>query len=116
MLREIGISLFLACVGLDAGGEFVNTILYKGGAVWILYGVIITIVPLLITGFIARLYFKVDYLTLMGLIAGSTTDPPALAYANSVSESNRPSVSYATVYPLTMFMRVLLAQLLILFL
>ena len=116
MLREVGISLFLACVGLDAGGEFVNTILYKGGAVWILYGIIITMVPLLVVGLIARGYFKINYFTLMGLMAGSTTDPPALAYSNAAAGNDLPAVSYATVYPFTMFLRVLSAQLLILLL
>jgi putative transport protein len=115
MLREVGISLFLACVGLDAGGGFVDTIVNKGGAVWILYGAIITIVPLFIMGTIGRWYFKLNYFTLMGLMAGSTTDPPALAYSNATAGNDLPAVSYATVYPLTMFLRVLTAQLLILF-
>ena len=115
MLREVGISLFLACVGLDAGGGFVDTIVNKGGAIWILYGAIITVVPLFIMGAIGRWYFKLNYFTLMGLMAGSTTDPPALAYANSAAGNDLPAVSYATVYPLTMFLRVLTAQLLILF-
>jgi putative transport protein len=115
MLREVGISLFLACVGLDAGGGFVDTIVNQGGAVWILYGAIITVVPLFLMGAIGRWYFKLNYFTLMGLMAGSTTDPPALAYANSAAGNDLPAVSYATVYPLTMFLRVLTAQLLILF-
>ncbi|MDD4657035.1 MAG: putative transporter [Bacteroidales bacterium] len=114
MLREIGISLFLACVGLDAGGGFVDTIINKGGAVWILYGVVITVVPLLIIGIIARWRYKLNYFTLMGLLSGSTTDPPALAFANATAGNDMPAVSYATVYPLTMFLRVLSAQLLIL--
>jgi putative transport protein len=115
MLREIGISLFLACVGIDAGGNFVDTIVNGGGAIWILYGFIITIVPILIVGIIGRTIYKMNYYSLMGLIAGSTTDPPALAYANSTSGNDMPAVSYATVYPLTMFLRVLTAQLLVLF-
>jgi len=115
MLREIGISLFLACVGIDAGGNFVDTIVNGGGAIWILYGFIITIVPILIVGIIGRSIYKMNYYSLMGLIAGSTTDPPALAYANSTSGNDLPAVSYATVYPLTMFLRVLTAQLLVLF-
>ncbi|MEA5006126.1 MAG: putative transporter [Rikenellaceae bacterium] len=115
MLREIGISLFLACVGIDAGGNFVDTIVNGGGAIWILYGFVITIIPILIVGIIGRLFFKMNYFSLMGLIAGSTTDPPALAYANSTSGNDLPAVSYATVYPLTMFLRVLTAQLLVLF-
>ena len=115
MLREVGIALFLACVGLDAGSGFINTIVNGGGAVWILYGVIITIVPLLIVAIIGRYFFKLDYFTLIGLMAGSTTDPPALAYSNSTAGNDLPAVSYATVYPLTMFLRVLTAQLMILF-
>lgn len=115
MLREVGIALFLACVGLDAGSGFINTIVNGGGAVWILYGVIITIVPLLIVAIIGRYFFKLDYFTLIGLMAGSTTDPPALAYSNSTAGNDLPAVSYATVYPLTMFLRVLMAQLMILF-
>ncbi|EKD30643.1 MAG: hypothetical protein ACD_77C00501G0001 [uncultured bacterium] len=82
---------------------------------WIIYGVIITIFPLLIVGIIGRWYYKLNYFTLIGLLAGSTTDPPALAYSNASSGNDLPSVSYATVYPLTMFLRVLMAQLLIMF-
>jgi putative transport protein len=115
MLREIGICLFLACVGIGAGENFVSTIVNGGGFNWIGIGVIITIVPLLIIGVIARLVFKINYYTLMGLLAGSTTDPPALAYSNATSGNDAPAVGYATVYPLTMFLRVLSAQLLILF-
>lgn len=115
MLREIGISLFLACVGLDAGAGFVDTVV-NGGYAWIGYGFIITFLPLLIVGILARLVYKINYFALMGLIAGSTTDPPALAYSNGVAGNDLPSVSYATVYPLTMFLRVLTAQLLVLFL
>lgn len=115
MIREIGIALFLAAVGFGAGKSFVPTLL-GGGYVWIGYGVIITMVPLLLIGIIARLWLKLDYFTLMGLIAGSTTDPPALAYATSQSSVNdRAAVAYSTVYPLTMFLRVLTGQLMILF-
>ena len=113
MLREIGIAIFLACVGLGAGGNFVETVM-NGGYTWIGYGVIITVVPLLIVGFIGRKGCKLNYFTLMGLLAGSMTDPPALSYANSSAGNDIPSVSYATVYPLTMFLRVITAQLLIL--
>lgn len=116
MLREIGISLFLACVGLGAGEGFVDTIINKGGYMWILYGFIITVVPLLIVGFISKLVYKTDFFSLMGLIAGSTTDPVALQYANNLAGNDRPSIAYATVYPLTMFLRVLAAQIMILFL
>lgn len=115
MLREIGIALFLACVGLDAGGGFVNTIVNGGGAMWIFYGAIITVIPLLITGIFCRVYLKMNYFALMGLLAGSTTDPPALAYSGAAAGNDIPAVSYATVYPLTMFLRVLSAQLLIMF-
>jgi putative transport protein len=114
MLREVGISLFLACVGLGAGEAFVDTIVNKGGFAWIGYGFIITIIPLLIIGFLARYKFKLNYYTLIGLLAGSTTDPPALAYANTTAGNDSPAVGYATVYPITMFLRVLTAQLMIL--
>jgi len=114
MLRELGICLFLACVGLESGTNFVSTIV-NGGYVWIGLGLLITVIPLLIVGVIGRSIFKLNYLTLMGLLAGSTTDPPALAYANGLVENDAPAVAYTTVYPLTMFLRVLCAQLLILF-
>jgi len=113
LLREVGITLFLACVGLGAGSGFVETIM-NGGYSWIGYGFIITVVPLLIIGCAGRYFFKINYFTLMGLIAGSTTDPPALAYSNATAGNDAPSVGYATVYPLSMFLRVLAAQLLIL--
>lgn len=115
MLREIGITIFLACVGIGAGDGFVDTIVNNGGFAWIGYGFIITFVPLLIIGCVGRYFCKVNYFTLMGLMAGSTTDPPALAYSNTTAGNDAPSVGYATVYPLTMFLRVLTAQLLILF-
>ena len=113
MIREIGIALFLGAVGFGAGKTFIPTLL-DGGYLWIGYGVIITMLPLLLIGFAARKWGKLDYFTLMGLIAGSTTDPPALAYATSQSTINdRAAVAYSTVYPLTMFLRVLSGQLLI---
>ncbi len=114
MLREIGISLFLACVGLGAGKGFVETVIYDGGYVWVGYGVIITIVPLLIAGLVGRYVFKLNYYTLIGVLGGSTTNPPALAYSNDLTSCDAPAVEYATVYPLTMFLRVLTAQMLIL--
>jgi putative transport protein len=114
MLREIGIMIFLACVGIGAGNGFVDTIIYKGGLQWMLYGFIISFLPLLIIGIVGRVFFKINYFTLMGLLSGSTTDPPALAYSNATAGNDAPAVSYATVYPLTMFLRVLSAQLLIL--
>ena len=109
MLREVGISLFLAAVGLGAGQGFVETIA-AGGYMWVLYGFLITVIPILIIGTIGRLFYKINYFTLMGLIAGSTTDPPALAYSNAYTGNDMPAVAYATVYPLTMFLRVLTAQ------
>ena len=115
MIREIGIAMFLAAVGFGAGKTFVPTLL-AGGYMWIGYGVIITLLPLIIAALIGRLWMKLDYFTLMGLIAGSTTDPPALAYATSQSNQNdRAAVAYSTVYPLTMFLRVLTGQMMILF-
>ena len=114
MLREIGISIFLACVGLGAGEGFVDTVIHGGGYIWVGYGVIITILPLLITGLVGRYYCKLNYFTLIGVLAGSTTNPPALAYSNDLTSCDAPAVGYATVYPLTMFLRVLTAQILIL--
>jgi putative transport protein len=114
MLREIGICLFLACVGIGAGDGFVETILYKGGLNWIGLGFIITVVPLLIVGAIARGVYRLNFFMLMGLLSGSMTDPPALAYANATAGNDTPAVGYASVYPLTMFLRVLSAQLLVL--
>ncbi len=114
MLREIGICLFLASVGFSAGGSFVDTIVSGDGLWWVLWGFIITTFPLLIIGTIARAKFKINYCSLMGLMSGSMTDPPALAYANKTANNDAPAVAYSTVYPLTMFMRVLTAQLLIL--
>ena len=114
MIREIGICLFLASVGLNAGGGFVDTVVNGDGLLWVFWGFLITLIPLLIVGSIGRGYYKLNYFTLMGLIAGSNTDPPALAYANKVANNDAPAVAYSTVYPLTMFLRVLTAQLMIL--
>lgn len=114
MLREIGIVLFLASVGIEAGGSFVNTVVHGDGLLYVGYGFLITVIPLLIIGIIARLYCKVNYFTLMGLIAGSNTDPPALAYSNQASGNDAPSVGYSTVYPLTMFLRILAGQMILL--
>ena len=114
MVREIGISLFLACVGLGAGKGFIETIVNEGGYVWIGYGAIITIFPLLVTGLIGRYGCKLNYYTLIGILSGSNTNPPALAYSNDQTSCDAPAVGYATVYPLAMFLRVLSAQLLIL--
>ena len=113
MLREVGLAMFLAAVGIGAGDGFVDAIV-GGGYKWIGYGVIITVLPLLVVGLFARLKLKMNYYTLMGLMAGSVTDPPALGYANSTAGNDMPAVGYATVYPVVMFLRVLTAQLLIL--
>jgi putative transport protein len=114
MLREIGIVLFLASVGIVAGEKFIPTLLSGDGFIWMGYGAIITFVPLLIIGFYSRTILKKNYLDICGLLSGSMTDPPALAYANSIAMSDAPSVAYATVYPLVMFLRIFIAQLLIL--
>ena len=116
MLREIGIALFLASVGVKAGANFVQTVVEGDGMLYVGCGFLITIIPLIVMGMVARFYYKMNYFKLMGLMAGSTTDPPALAYANQVTSSNAPAVGYSTVYPVTMFLRILTAQLLILIL
>ena len=114
MLREIGISFFLAAVGLGAGANFISAIV-NGGYWWILYGFLITVVPIIVTVLVARLALKLNFYQIFGLIAGSTTNPPVLAFAQGAYGTDYTSVNYATVYPLSMFMRVLAAQLLILF-
>ncbi len=111
-IRELGIVLFLACVGLSSGGDFAAT-MADGGYVWMLYGILITLVPILVVGVTARL-MKFNYLTICGFLAGSMTDPPALEFANSIAPVQAQSTAYATVYPLVMFLRVLLAQVLVL--
>lgn len=113
MLREVGISLFLAGVGLGAGEDFIPTLI-GGGYVWIGYGAIITIVPLLLAGTVGKFYYKLNYYTLIGVLSGASTNPPALAYSSEQTTTDAPSVGYATVYPLSMFLRVLAAQMLIL--
>ena len=114
MLREIGLVLFLASVGIDAGGQFVQTVLQGDGLLYVLWGFLITVIPLLVVGIFARGFFKVNYFILMGLIGGATTDPPALAYSNQVAGNTAPSVGYSTVYPLTMFLRILAGQMILL--
>lgn len=114
MIREIGITLFLACVGLSAGKDFVYTIVDQAGYLWLFYGLIITIIPVLIVGALGRYLCNIDYFTLIGVLSGANTNPPALAYSSEISSGDEPSVGYATVYPLAMFMRILTAQLLIL--
>lgn len=113
MLREMGISLFLASVGISAGAEFVDTVVSPDGLRWILSGVLITMVPALIVGVIGRL-LKINYFTLIGMISGSCTNPPALAYSSSIANNDSPAVAYSTVYPLTMFLRIICAQFIIL--
>ncbi len=114
MLREVGIALFLAGVGLSAGGQFVNTV--QEHYMWVIYGVLITMVPPVLVGLFGRLVLKINYYTLMGFIGGSHTDPPTLAFANTVAPEGckLPNMGYATVYPLTMFLRIFTAQLLVL--
>ncbi len=114
MLREIGIALFLAAVGIGAGDGFIDAIM-DGGYRWIGYGFVITVLPLLIVGITARVWLKMNYYTLMGMVSGAMTDPPALAYANGTAGNDMPAVGYSTVYPVVMFLRVLTAQIFILF-
>jgi putative transport protein len=114
MLREIGLVLFLASVGIKAGDSFIDTVVAGDGALYVLSGLLITVIPILIVGTIARLHNKLNYYTIMGMLAGTYTDPPALAYANSVCMKDAPSVGYSTVYPLSMFLRILTAQLIVL--
>ena len=113
-LRELGIVLFLSCVGLKAGDKFFALLSNGEGLIWMLAGAVITLVPLLLVGLLARMWLKMNYMHVCGLLAGSMTDPPALAFAGTLTGSNAPSVAYATVYPLTMMLRILCAQLLVL--
>ncbi|GJQ03883.1 putative transporter [Capnocytophaga canimorsus] len=115
MVREIGIVLFLASVGLDAGKTFMETILHGEGLYWMLIGALITLIPLIITALVSRFNYKLTYLETCGLLAGASTDPPALAFAHDVTNSDTPALTYASVYPLTTFMRIMVAQLLIVF-
>ena len=114
LLREIGICLFLASVGIAAGKDFAATVFNVHGAIWVGYGFAITFIPLLVTGIIARARYKMNYLSIMGILSGGYTDPPALAYANKTANNDQPAVAYSTVYPLTMFLRVIVAQIIIL--
>lgn len=113
MVREIGIVLFLASVGLGAGQTFIKTLTEGAGLYWMLMGVAITLVPLIVVSLVARFYFRLNFLEICGLLSGSQTDPPALAFAHDVTGSDAPAVTYAAVYPLTTFMRIMVAQLLI---
>lgn len=114
LLRELGICLFLASVGIAAGKDFASAVFNETGMWWVIWGFVITIVPLLVVGLIARGHDRINLLTIMGLFSGSYTDPPALAYANNSTGNDAPAVAYSTVYPLTMFLRVVAAQALIL--
>ena len=114
LLRELGICLFLASVGISAGAGFYDAVFNATGMWWVIWGFVITFVPLLIIGIIARAKYKFNYLSIMGLFSGSYTDPPALAYANNSTANDAPAVAYSTVYPLTMFLRVVAAQALVL--
>lgn len=114
-LREMGIVLFLACVGLKAGSNFIPTLMSPQGVSWLIGGFCITLLPILLAGIAARLMLRMNYVTLSGMIAGSMTDPPALAFANAMNGGNSASISYAAVYPLTMLLRILCAQLLVIF-
>lgn len=113
MLREVGIALFLASVGLKSGANFVDTITSGDGLIYMLAGLLITVIPVFLTALIARVKYKMNYYSIIGLVAGSSTNPPALAFANSQTEHDAPAVSYSTVYPLVMFLRILTAQLLV---
>ena len=115
MLREIGLVLFLASVGIKAGAGFVETVMQGNGYLYVLTGFLITVIPILIIGPLARIRFKFNYFTIAGMIAGTYTDPPALAYSNSICSKEAPAVGYSTVYPLSMFLRILTAQLVVLF-
>jgi AspT/YidE/YbjL antiporter-like protein len=114
MIRQVGISLFMAAVGLGAGKGFLQTVL-DGGYMWVLYGLAITMVPCLLVGIIARWLCHLSHFTIAGLISGATTDPPALAYSNDICGGSQASIAYTTVYPLSMFLRVLAAQLMVIF-
>ena len=116
IMREIGITLFLACVGLKSGGKFIDTLLVGDGLYWMLLAALITLLPLLIVGFTARFVFKLNYLSVCGLLAGSMTDPPALSFSHQMTGSDAPAFTYASVYALVMFLRILTAQALVLFL
>ena len=115
MLREIGLVLFLASVGIKAGAGFWDTVVQGDGLKYVYTGFLITVIPILIIGTIARMKYKFNYFTIMGMIAGTYTDPPALAYANQLCSKEAPAVGYSTVYPLSMFLRILTAQLIVLF-
>lgn len=114
LMRELGICLFLASVGISSGQGFAETVFNTTGMWWVIWGFMITVIPLIIVGSIARGVYKINFLTIMGLMSGGCTDPPALAYANNSTGNDAPAVAYSTVYPLTMFLRVVAAQALVL--
>lgn len=114
MLREMGITIFLACVGLGAGHGVIGTLFNVQGLTWFAYGILITMVPVTIAGIIGRKFFHLNYYTLMGVLSGSNTNPPALAYSNMLTDSDQPAVSYATVYPFAMFVRIISIQIMVL--
>jgi putative transport protein len=114
MLREVGIALFLASVGIKSGASFFETVTSGDGLIYMLGGLLITVVPVFIVALIARKRYKMNYFSIIGLVAGASTNPPALAFANSQTEHDAPAVAYSTVYPLTMFLRILTAQLMVL--
>lgn len=113
LLREIGICLFLASVGIAAGKDFFATVFNVRGAIWVGYGVLVTVIPLMAIGIVARMKYKMNYLSIAGLLSGGYTDPPALAYANKIANNDSPAVAYSTVYPFTMFLRVIVAQIVV---
>jgi putative transport protein len=115
-LRELGIVLYLSVVGIKAGGRFIETLVHGDGLVWMAQGVLITLIPLLLVGFAARLLFGFNYLTLCGVMAGSMTDPPALAFASGMSPSAAAAIGYAAVYPLVMCLRILAPQVMLILL
>ena len=114
--RELGIIFFLACVGLGAGGKFVETAMSSTGLQWMALGAAVTLIPMLAAGIIGRKWMKLNFLSLSGVLAGSMTDPPALAFANKLANSDYPALAYANVYPLTMLLRILVAQMAVLWL
>lgn len=115
MLRGIGLSMYLACLGLDAGAHFFDTVMRPEGAIWIGLGFAITLLPVLVMGWIALRWSRLDFGSTCGMLCGAMANPMALNYANDTIEGDNPSVSYATVYPLSMFVRVILAQVVLLF-
>lgn len=114
MLREMDIALFLASVGLSAGDRFVSAFIDGNGLLYVALGLVITVVPLIITGVVARIKFQMNYHLIVGLLAGASTDPPTLAYANTISEKDSSAIAYSTVYPLAMFLRILTSQVVLL--